>query len=140
MPHEFTWSRRVEFADTDTAGVVHFSAFLRYMEEAEHAFYRSLGGSGYRWEEDRAIGMPRVSACCDYLRPVHHGDTVTVRLVVREKTEKSIRYEAELLRADEVVARGSMTVVYAIRPHGTREWRAADLPEPLRSGVEVAPG
>lgn len=141
MPHTFTWSRRVDFADTDTAGVVHFSAYFRYMEEAEHAFYRSLGGEAYTRGEQETIGMPRVSARCDYRRPLRYGDTVSVRLTVREKTARSIGYEAEFLRApeEEPVARGSMTVVYAVRPHDAREWKAAELPEPLRSAVEVAP-
>ena len=37
------YKRRVEFAETDMAGQVHFSNFFRYMEAAEHAFFRSLG-------------------------------------------------------------------------------------------------
>ena len=40
--HEFTITRRVEFSETDMAGIVHFSNFCRYMEHAEHAFFRSL--------------------------------------------------------------------------------------------------
>jgi YbgC/YbaW family acyl-CoA thioester hydrolase len=36
---------RVEFTDTDMAGIVHFSSFFRYMEVTEHAFFRSLGFS-----------------------------------------------------------------------------------------------
>lgn len=152
MPHAFTWSRRVEFADTDAAGVVHFSAYLRYMEEAEHAFYRSLGGLAFEWRADGEFGMPRISVRCDYERPLRHGDTVVVRLIVREKRTKSVRYEVELFRAadapdadagfpdpGERVARGSMTVVCAVRPHGAREWRSVELPEPLRRGLEVAP-
>ncbi|MGH7542115.1 MAG: acyl-CoA thioesterase [Gemmatimonadota bacterium] len=152
MPSEFTTTRRVEFADTDTAGVVHFSAFFRYMEEAEHAFYRSFGGVAYTWHEEGAIGMPRVSAGCEYLAPLRYGDEVEIRIVVREKTPKAIRYEAEFRRiegarnpaggrdgAAELVARGSMKVVCAERPHGAPGWRAAALPEPLRSRIEVAP-
>ena len=43
MPYEFRCRQRVEFADTDMAGIVHFSNFFRYMERAEHEFLRSLG-------------------------------------------------------------------------------------------------
>ena len=35
MPSEYRLNRRVLFHETDMAGVVHFSYFLRYMEEAE---------------------------------------------------------------------------------------------------------
>ena len=55
MASDFTYFRRVEFSDTDTAGLIHFSAMLKYMEEAEHAFYRSLGLSGYEWTEDQVF-------------------------------------------------------------------------------------
>ena len=41
--HAATYRRRVEFAETDAAGIVHFSVFFRYMEEAEHALWRNAG-------------------------------------------------------------------------------------------------
>lgn len=144
VAHEFTYARRVEFADTDAAGVVHFAAFFRFMEEAEHAFYRSLGASGYRWEEDRVEGMPRASASCDYRRPVRYGEELEVRLVVREKTSKSLSYEAVFTVPDgeggrREVARGRMRVVHTVRPHDSLEWRTTELPAPLREGIRVAP-
>ena len=39
----FRYSRRVQFAETDLAGIVHFSWMFRYMEEAEHALWRAAG-------------------------------------------------------------------------------------------------
>ena len=43
MSQVFKTERRVEFRDTDAAGIVHFSVFFAYMEQAEHEFLRSLG-------------------------------------------------------------------------------------------------
>ena len=43
MPYEFEVTRHVEFSETDMAGVMHFSNFFRFMEAAEHGFFRSLG-------------------------------------------------------------------------------------------------
>ena len=40
---EFTYRRRVQFYETDLAGIVHFSWYPRYMEEAEHAMWRDAG-------------------------------------------------------------------------------------------------
>lgn len=143
MPHEFTTTRKVEFADTDTAGVVHFAAFFRYMEEAEHEFYRSLGESAYRWGPDGVIGMPRVSAQCDFLRPLRYPEEVEIHLTVREKSSKAIGYDVVFRTvgadASAEVARGAMKVVYASRAHGAQEWTAADLPPLLREQIEVAP-
>jgi len=143
MAHEFTYRRRVEFADTDAAGVCHFAAFFRFMEEAEHAFYRSLGGSAYRSEEGRTEGMPRVSVSCEYLRPARYADELDVRLAVREKTAKAIEYAVrfDVVRdgAPVTLARGRMRVVHVVRTAGEDEWRAADLPAGLRDRIEVAP-
>lgn len=148
MRHEFTFRRRVEFAETDAAGVAHFAAFFRWMEEAEHALYRCVGGAAYRWGEDGVEGMPRTAASCEYLRPVRYGDELDVRLLVREMTERSISYEVEIRRAGgqdgeaggpELVARGSMRVVHVVRPHGALTWQVTGLPDVLREELEPAP-
>ncbi len=39
----FRTSRRIEFADTDMAGLVHFANFFRFMEAAEVEFLGSRG-------------------------------------------------------------------------------------------------
>ena len=39
MANHFHFSKRVEFSETDMAGIVHFSNFFRYMEMAEHAYF-----------------------------------------------------------------------------------------------------
>jgi acyl-CoA thioesterase FadM len=50
----------VQFSETDAAGIVHFSNFFRYFEDAEHALWREAGGSIL--DRDSAIGWPRVAA------------------------------------------------------------------------------
>ncbi len=58
MTSVFRTTRRVEFADTDMAGIVHFANFFRFMEAAEHEFLRSRGLSvAMDWEGER-IGFP----------------------------------------------------------------------------------
>lgn len=143
MAHEFVYTRRVQFVETDAAGMAHFTTLFRYMEEAEHAFYRSLGSSAHRWTADRLEGMPRVSVSCDFHSPLLYAEEVEIRLTVREKTAKAIRYEVAFFKKageDRLeVARGSMKVVNAARPHGSLEWAAADLPSELRDEIQVAP-
>jgi acyl-CoA thioester hydrolase len=39
----FITTHRVEFFETDLAGIVHFANYYRFMEQAEHAFFRALG-------------------------------------------------------------------------------------------------
>src|SRR5580700_3586665 len=113
MAYEFKAIRRVEFSDTDMAGIMHFSNFFRFMETAEHAFFRSLGFSVMMKELQPPIGWPRVHAECDYKRPLRFEDEVEVRLAVKEKRSKTISYQFRFRKVGETedAARGLVTVV-----------------------------
>ena len=82
MAYEFKQERTVEFAETDMAGIVHFSNFFRYMESTEHAFFRSLGLTLHSREGDEMRGWARVDARCEYHRPLTYQDRVEIRLTV----------------------------------------------------------
>src|SRR5512133_2095965 len=98
MPCEFTLIRRVEFAETDMAGIMHFTNFFRFMESAEHAFFRSLGYSVADPGGDGRLGLPRVHAHCDYLAPLRFEDEVEVRLRVAKKSHRTLTYDFTLRR------------------------------------------
>lgn len=110
MAWEFRATRRVEFSETDLAGIVHFSNFFRYMETVEHAFWRSLGSSIIMTQFDPPLGMPRVHASCDYRRPARFEDLLEMRLLVTEKRPRSLSYQIRFRRLEpgpvEEIARG----------------------------------
>ncbi|MGI9626454.1 MAG: acyl-CoA thioesterase [Longimicrobiales bacterium] len=143
MAHTFTHTHRVEFADTDAAGLAHFTAFFRWMEVTEHAFYRSLGGAAFERTPEGDFGMPRIQATCEYLRPLTFGDEALARLVVKSKSGKKIEYEftfylgPETPAEDDAVARGTMTVVSAMRK-GSGRFRSCTLPKSLLQSIEAA--
>lgn len=142
MPFEFRRIHRVEFAETDMAGIVHFSQFFRYMEETEHAFFRSLGASIHAEVEGRMIGWPRVHASCDYLRPLRFEEEVEVQLLVREKREKSLSYSFHFRKVSEPeteIARGALTAVCAALDEKTGKMRAIPIPFHIADQVQVAP-
>jgi 4-hydroxybenzoyl-CoA thioesterase/acyl-CoA thioester hydrolase len=60
----FVTSRRVEFSDTDAAGIMHFVAFFRMMEQAEHDLLRSVGLSVVMSGAAGKVSWPRVAAHC----------------------------------------------------------------------------
>src|SRR5450432_3308759 len=93
MPVVYRTQRRVEFSDTDMAGIVHFAQFFLWMEHVEQEFLRSIGLSvSLTWEGER-IGFPRVSAGCDYLSPVTFEDVMDVELSIVKIGTKSISYQ-----------------------------------------------
>ena len=105
---EYRFRRRVQFYETDVAGIVHFSWFFRYMEEAEHAMWREAGLSIHPPDSD--IGWPRIASSFEFYRPLRFEDEFDVHLRVAEMTKKTIRYECTLTRNGEKLASGSMTI------------------------------
>src|SRR5690348_16019163 len=100
MAYEHKVIRRVEFSETDMAGIVHFSNFFRYMETAEHAFYRALGYSVILKDFDPELGFPRVHAECDYKLPLRFEDFVEIHLLVREKRSRVLSYFFRFSKVD----------------------------------------
>jgi acyl-CoA thioester hydrolase len=111
MPDAFSITRRIAFAETDMAGIVHFSVFFRMMEDVEHAFFRSLGLSVSMQHDDRHIGWPRVSAKCDYNGPAKFEDELELRFRITRVGEKSLSYEVRFFNAGKEIALGTVTSV-----------------------------
>ena len=136
MPTEFTFHRRVQFAETDLAGIAHFSNYFRWMEEAEHAFFRSLGMSVVMRHGDREITWPRVSVACEYSGPVRFEDELELRLRVVRVGGKSLTFEVEIINGGERVALGKMTgVCCAIEPGG--RMRSIAIPADVRAKLDT---
>jgi len=70
----------VEFADTDMAGIAHFANYFRWMEEVEHAFFRSLGLSVAMRHEHIEIGWPRVKSSFEFHKPLRFEDDFEVQI------------------------------------------------------------
>jgi acyl-CoA thioester hydrolase len=140
MAYEFSTRRRVEFSETDMAGIMHFSNFFRFMESAEAAFYRSLGFSVVM--KELGHGWPRVHAECDYERPLFFEEEVEIRMVVEERRTRSVSYRFKILKTEGgqtlVAARGNVVVVCVTKlPDG--RLTSCPIPEYFSRLVEQAP-
>jgi YbgC/YbaW family acyl-CoA thioester hydrolase len=140
MPYEFKMTHRVEFPDTDMAGIIHYSSYFRYMEVTEHAFFRSLGHSIV--SKELGVGFPRVHVSCDFKYPLKFEDEVEAHLLVREKKEKSLTYEFIFRKVNGEspieVARGKFIVVCVARD-GNGNMKAVPIPDAIARKIEVAP-
>ena len=137
MPHsEFTLHRRVTFPETDSAGIVHFSNYFRYMEEAEHALWRAAGISIAA--RDAEVGFPRVSASFDYHRPLHFEDEFDARIRIVSLREKSLRYVCTLTRDGEKIATGTLTIACVTRD-ANGVMKSRPIPPDIAALFEVSP-
>ena len=125
---EHHYRRRVQFADTDLAGVVHFSWIARYMEEAEHALWREAGLSIV--PADAPVGYPRVALTIDFKAPLYFEDEFEDHVRIVAMSARSIRYAHTITRGGDLIATGSMTAVCVEK--GSRPLRAVEIPQMVR--------
>src|SRR6266545_3129286 len=123
MPRELRLRRRVQFYETDVAGIVHFSWFFRYMEEAEHALWREAGLSIHPPDTD--IGWPRVAASFDFHRALAFEQEFDVWLRIAHISRKTIRYVCQLTQDDTKVATGTLTIA-CVRKGPDRQMEAIE--------------
>jgi YbgC/YbaW family acyl-CoA thioester hydrolase len=142
MAYQFKAVRRVEFSDTDMAGIMHYSNFFRFMETAEHGFFRSIGFSIVTDNVEPRVGWPRVHARCDFKSPLHFEDEVEIHLLVAEKKSKALTYNFRFKKLNGKtpveVARGSVTVV-CVRRDTRGKMVACTIPPQIARKIQVAP-
>ena len=131
----FSTRRSVQFAETDMAGIAHFANFFRWMEEAEHAFFRSRGLSVSMRHEGADIGWPRVAVSCEFFGPVRFEDEMELNLRVTKVGEKSFNYEVDFMLAGRRVALGKSTSVCCVL--GESGMRSVPIPEPIHAKLSA---
>jgi len=136
MISQYRLRRRVQFYETDTAGVVHFSCYFRYMEEAEHALWREAGLSIHPPLGD--IVWPRIAASFDFQRPLRFEQEFDILIRIAEITPRTIRYSSILSDGDTIFATGSITIACAQKADG--RMKAVDIPPEILSRFEVSRG
>ena len=101
MAITFSITRRVEFSETDLAGIMHFTNFYRWMEICEHEFLRSLGLSVDMEDDNGRFGWPRVKTSCRFKRPLRFEEEVEVKLIISEIRDRSIAYTFQFWKNEE---------------------------------------
>jgi acyl-CoA thioester hydrolase len=137
----FSYRRLVEFADTDLAGIMHFSNFFRFVECAEHAFFRSLGFQVHTANDAEHHGWPRLEVSCKYHKPARFEQTLEVRLRIDEIRTSSLRYSFWILVAEDparpLLAAGSFSIIHVELDTRARVMTKAPIPAGLRQKLEA---
>ena len=127
MPSVFTYERRVEFCETDAAGIAHFSSLIIYMEQAEHALLRSLGLSvanslsslDHGAESAPKLSWPRVKVECEFLSPATFEDVISVQTSIALLGSTSVSYQHRLTIGLTLIAIGKITSVCCSKANGS---------------------
>lgn len=106
----FHFNREVSFSDTDAAGVAHFTALMRYVEDAEHKALQTLGITVL----GNDAGWPRVHVEADFFSPLIFGDKVEITLWLKNIGKSSLEWNFHIHHGYSGVAtaNGSVTTVH----------------------------
>lgn len=140
-PPHFTYRRLVEFADTDVAGIMHFSNFFRFVECAEHAFFRSLGHRVHTADGNQHEGWPRIEVSCKYHKPARFEQTLEVGIRLEEIRTNSLRYRFSITVADDpgraLLAAGAFSIIHVEIDTAQHTIRKAPIPPALKAKLQA---
>ena len=98
MPYEHSSTRRIEFSETDMAGLVHFTNFFKYMETAERDFFEAAGVDLIKSVPGELVGWPRARVECKFSAPIRFGDTIDIHLAVKAVKDRAIDFQFRIYR------------------------------------------
>ena len=122
----------MRWADTDVAGVMHYTNYLRYFEACEEEFYKSISSSFKVIQRKYGILLPRVEVHCAYKAVCRFDDLVDVTMRVRDVAEKTITWDFRAMRQHDrkLAAEGYIKCIAV-----NSEWKAVNLPPELAKAV-----
>lgn len=122
-----THERLITFADTDAAGVAHFSRLASIVEEGIHAFFLKCGIPVL----DDTTAWPIVSLHIDYAAPLKFGDHVRIDLRVQKIGGASLTWEfnAQKTGHDTPAFQGTLTQCHLAPDTG----RPSVIPDRIRA-------
>src|SRR3989338_4781682 len=130
----FDYQTRVRYAETDRMGISYYANYLVWFEAARTEYFRALGFV-YSEFEKQGILLPVAEACCRYLSPSSYDDILTVRTLVSQMRQSSIRFEYQVLKNEDAkpIATG-----YTIHVFSNQSLKPIRIPEILKSKVELS--
>ncbi|ARK29904.1 acyl-CoA thioesterase [Halalkalibacter krulwichiae] len=125
---------KVNFGDTDAAGIVFYPNYYRWMDQATHHFFTTLGFPTSTLIRDEKVGTPIIESKCNFKFPLFFDDEVTIESTMTEMKEKVFTIEHVFLKDGNKIAGG-----YEVRAwcdiSGERP-KAIAIPNEVRDAVE----
>jgi acyl-CoA thioesterase FadM len=124
QPARISLRRRIEWMDTDAAGIYHWTTAFRLAEAAEAALHSALGFA------DRTFGAtPRVRVQAEFKRALRFNDAVDVTLAVTAVGRTSVRYDLTIAHDGALAVEGEIVSCFVDRATG----RAIPWPDDIRA-------
>jgi acyl-CoA thioesterase FadM len=128
-PASVVLRRRIEWMDTDAAGIYHWTTVFRLAEAAEAALHTALGIADFTFG-----ATPRVAVQASFARPLRFNDPVEVALTVTGLGRTSVEYALAVTGEQGPAAQGSVKSCLIDRETG----RAIPWPDEVRGKLSAA--
>lgn len=135
-PVSFIYERTIHFADTDAAGVVYFSNYLKICHEAYEEALIAAGIKAREFFSPQNPILPVSKSSADYLRPLYCGDKARITLTPSLLTENSYAIDYEMIRVG-TTAKLAATVRTAHICIDTSSRKPTPLPPDLLAWVQA---
>ncbi len=135
LPQPFSWAVRVYYEDTDSAGVVYYANYLRFLERARTEWLRSLGFEQPDLAAREGIAFVVRALSIDYLRPSLFNDSLRVTVELVEAGAVQLKLTQRVLRSEAMLAIAQVRVA-CVR---AKSFRPVRIPRDLITRMEQLP-
>lgn len=115
-------------------GVTYYANYFAWFEAARTEYFRAIGFA-YAGFEKQGLLLPVADAHCRYLAPSSYDDLITIRTVVSQIRQSSLRFEYHVLKEgnSKPIATG-----YTVHVFSDRSFKPVQIPRGLKSKLELA--
>ncbi len=100
---EFTWPIRVYYEDTDAAGVVYHSNYLKYMERARTEWLRTIGFSQQSLDEKSGLIIVIMEMDIKFSKPARLDDLLEVKSQLVKITGTSFMFDQSIQKSNDII-------------------------------------
>jgi len=135
----FIWPVRVYYEDTDSAAVVYYANYLKFMERARTEWLRARGHEQDVLAARHGVLFAVRSIAVDFLKPARFNDLLHVSVAVARVGRASLVFEQRVRRVtegrvDTLLASGLAKIVCL----DTRSFKPASIPSNLKKDLASA--
>ena len=128
-PETFSFPVRVYYEDTDTAGIVYYANYLRYLERGRTEWLRALGVEQLRLAQETGIVFAVRALNIEYLKPARLDDRLAVLTGLTFLGRAQVALKQRIERAGETLVEASVRIACL----DTKKLKPAALPEEIRT-------
>ncbi|MDP1654195.1 MAG: tol-pal system-associated acyl-CoA thioesterase [Rhodocyclaceae bacterium] len=127
-PGSFSFPVRVYYEDTDTAGIVYYAGYLRFMERGRTEWLRALGVEQIRLAQEAGLVFAVRSLNIEYLKPARLDGLLAVVTELTLPGRAQITLSQRIERAGETLVEASVRIACL----DAKKMKPAALPEEIR--------